>query len=330
MGYTKEISQIVLNKLINAEEIFNYFNTPLESHCNKIYLYYKNLIETNSDLYKIEPNYFYYNNKTTVNASAQIKGNSTLISINIGTINKLKNTFLDNEELVEKIFGEQTQKLNQVFIEKNSSVMEFMYYSAIIFLLNHEIAHLIQHNGELEKKLNELIEENKDFKIENHIYEVDSDIFASMKLTHDIYHVWQKFDDQFQTDEFLFDLISLAASAIGIFKLFNLNAKKEIYYREKSHPHVAIRYILIQEVIVDFISHMRKSKISNKFKDSMMSNSFSIIDSLNKYHKDTFFDNFAQTCIKNSEEIMKYGTFLITEISKNERCAYYKFKSIEK
>lgn len=330
MSYTKEISEIVQHKLISNDEIFNYSETPLESLCNNLYLYYKKLIENNSDLYNIDPNFFFYKNERTVNAKAYFKGKNTLISINIGTINKLKNTFLDDEELTENIFGEPIQKLNEILIEKNSSVMEFMYNSAIIFLINHEIGHLIQNNGEEDKSFDESIQDTEEFNIENHTYEVDSDIFASMKLTQDIYHVWQKFDDKYKTDGFLCDLISLATSAIGIFKFFNLNAENEIYYKEKSHPHVAIRYILIQENIVNYITHIRNSKISEEFKDSMMTNSFSIIDILNKFHKDSFFDNFTKICNQNSDEIFEYGMFLINEIAENEKCAYYKMKALEK
>lgn len=330
MSYTKEISDIVQNKLINNDEIFNYFETPLESLCDKLYLYYKKLIENNADLYNIDPNFFFYKNNVTVNASAYIIEKNTLISVNIGTINNLKNTFLDNEELTERIFGESIQKLNKILIENKSSVMEFMYCSSIIFLINHEIGHLIQNNGELEKKFNESIEDTEVFNIENHIYEVDSDIFASMKLTQDIHQVWQRFDDQYKTDEFLCDLISLATSAIGIFKLFNLNAEREIYYKEKSHPHVAIRYVLIQENIVNYISHILGSKISDEFKDSMMSNSLSIIEALNEFHKDSFFDDFTKICSENSEDITQYGMLLINEITKNERCAYFKMKALEK
>jgi hypothetical protein len=328
MSYTKEIFDIVQNKLINNDEIFNYIETPLESLCDKIYLYYKKLIENNSDLYNIDPNFFFYKNNITVNASAYIIEKNTLISINIGTINKLKNTFLDNEELTEKIFGESIQKLNKILIENKSSVMEFMYYSSIIFLINHEIGHLIQNNGELNKNFSESIEDTEVFNIENHIYEVDSDIFASLKLTQDIHQVWQRFDDQYKTDEFLCDLISLATSAIGIFKLFNLNAEREIYYKEKSHPHVAIRYILIQENIVNYISHIRGSKISDEFKNSMMSNSLSIIEALNEFHKDSFFDDFTKLCIENSEDVTQYGMLLLNEITKNERCAYFKMKAL--
>ena len=330
MNYKEEVAEIIQNKLINNDEIFNYYETPLENLCEKIYLYYKKLIENNSDLYNIDPNFFFYKNNTTVNASAYIKDKNTLISINIGTINQLKNTFLDNEEIIEKIFGETIQKLNKIFIKKNTSIMEYMYYSAIIFLINHEIGHLIQNNGELEKKFDESIQYSEEFNIENHIYEVDSDIFASMKLTQDIYETWQGFDDEYKVDRFLCDLISLATSAIGIFKLFNLNAEKEMYYKEKSHPHVAIRYILIHENIVNYISYIRGSKISDEFKDSMMANSFSIINSLNKFYKDSFFNNFKKLCIQNEEGITKYGTFLINEITKNERCAYYKMKALEK
>lgn len=328
MSYKKEIFEIVQRELINKDEIFDYFETPLESLCNKLYLYYKELIKNSSDLYNIETNFFFYKNNVTLNASAYIKKENTLISINIGTINKLKNTFLENEELTEEIFGESVQKLNQILNEKKTSVMEFMYYSSVIFLINHEIGHLIQNNG-VEKYLTESNKDDEEFNIENHIYEIDSDIFASMKLTQDIHQAWLKFDDEYKTLGFLCDLISLACSAIGIFKVFNHNAQKEIYYKEKSHPHVAIRYILIQENIVDYISHIRNSKISEELKDSMMSNSLSIMETLNKYHNDSFFDNFTKTCVENSKEISEYGMFLIDQITKNERCAYYKMKDLE-
>lgn len=329
MTYANETNKIVQNRIVNRDEIFNYLETPLEVHCDGIFLYYKKLIENNSDLYKIDPNFFFYNNKTTVNARAIIKGDNTIISINIGTINELKKTFLDNEELTDEIFGEPIQKLNEILIKKGSSIMNFMYNSAIVFLINHEIGHLIQNNEESDKNLNEAIEVKEEFNIENHIYEVDSDIFASMKLIQDIHQIWENFDSEYKTDGFLCDLISLAASAIGIFKLFNLNAQNKIYYNEKSHPHVAIRYIIIQEIMVDYISHIRGSKISERFKNSIMSNSLALIDILNKFKKDTFFKNFSNICNQNSNKITEYSAFLINEVSQNMRCAYCKMKKLE-
>lgn len=332
MSYKEEISVIIEKKLIVANEIFDYFETPLETICNKIYLYYKRLIENNSDLYNINPNFFFFKNNITVNASAYIKEKNTLTSINIGTIQKLKSTFLDNEKLTNEIFGESIQTINQILIDKKSSVMEFMYYSAIIFLINHEIGHLIQNNGESEKHINESFkeEEEGDFNIENHIYEVDSDIFASMKLTQDIHQIWLKFDDKYKTDSFLCDLISLASSAIGIFKLFNFNATKEIYYNEKSHPHVAVRFLIIQENIVNYISYIRKAEMPEEYNDKMMLNSFSLIQTLNKFHEDPFFDDFTKTVNQHSNELKEYAMYLTKEVAANEKCAYYKMKALEK
>lgn len=330
MSYKKETSEIIQNKIISSNRIFDYFETPLEELCNSLFLYYKKLIENNSDLYNIEPNFFFFNNNTNVNAWAQVKGSNTIISINIGTISELKKTFLDNDELLEKIFGKPVQKLNKILIEKKSSIMNFMYHSAIIFLINHEIGHLIQNNKQLEKRLNESIEDNQEFKIENHIYEVDSDVFASMKLSQDIHQIWENFDDVYKTDEFLCDLISLAVSAIGIFKLFNLDAEKGIYYKEKSHPHVAIRYIVIQETIIDYISHLRDSKISEELKNSTLSNSFDFIDILNRFHQDSFFEDFTTIVVKNSKEITEYSNFLLSQISENKNCSYYKFNNFKK
>jgi hypothetical protein len=331
MSYKEEISEIAERKLIDKSDIFDYFETPLETLCNKIFLYYKKLIENNSDLYNIEPNFFFFKNNININACAYIKGENTLTSINIGTIQKLKSTLLDNEEMANEVFGESIQTINQILVEKESSVMEFMYYSAIIFLMNHEIGHLIQNNEESEKHITESIEEfEDDFKLENHIFEVDSDIFASMKLTQDIYQVWIKFEEKYRTDEFLCDLISLASSAIGIFKLFNFNAEKEIYYKEKSHPHMTVRFMIIQGNIVDYISHIRKSEISEEYKDKMMLNSFALIETLNKFHKDSFFDDFTKTVNQHSDDIEEYGKYLIKEVATNEKCAYYKMKALEK
>ncbi|MEC4054036.1 hypothetical protein VSP10_14750 [Myroides odoratimimus] len=327
-SYIEETKKIIQNELIDNDEIFNYFETPLEANCDILYLYYKKLIENNSKRYNINLNYFFFKNDRTINATAYIKKNSTLISINIGTINKLKNTFLDNEILINEIFGEPIIELNKILNEQNTSVMEYMYYSALIFLINHEIGHLIQANC-TEKELTESNRDEVEFKIENHIYEVDADIFSSMKLTQDIHQAWLRFDSKYQTDEFLSVLISLACSAIGIFKIFNHNAEKNIYFKEKSHPHVAIRYILIQENIVNYISHIRNSQISEELKNATMSNTFSIIESLNKYHNDSFFENFTKICIENSKDISEYGSFLIDQITKNEECAYYKMKALE-
>jgi len=329
MTYHKEISVIKKKLLVEEAEIFDYHDTPLEKLCNPLFVYYKALIKNNSDIYKIDPNFFFFNNTRTVNAWAQATKGNTVISINIGTINGLKETFLDKDELTETIFGNPICQLVELFKDKNNSVMEFMYNSANIFLINHEIGHLIQNNEKSERRLSESIEEQKDFKVENHIYEVDSDVFSAMKLSQDIYQIWEGFDEAHNSFGFLFDLISLALAAIGIFKLFNLNAESEMYYKEKSHPHVAVRYTVIQEIMVDYIFHIHGSKASDDYKDRIMLNSLAIIEALNKYNKDSFFENFAKITIDNADEIEKYSKFLIQAITENENCAYYKLKRIK-
>lgn len=330
MTYNKEISEIIGNKLVDIDEIFNYHQTPLEYLCQPLFHYYKALIKNNSDIYNIDPNFFFFNNTRTINAWAQVKEKSTIVSINIGTINGLKETFLDNDKLTEEIFGSPIHQISELFKNKKSSVMEFMYNSANIFLINHEIGHLIQKNGETERRLNESIEELNDFKIQKHIFEVDSDVFSAMKLSQDIYRIWEGFDESYNSEGFLYDLISLALAAIGVFKLFNLNAESGIYYQEKSHPHVAVRYIIVMEVMVDFIFHINGSTPSDKYKDGIMTNSFEIIEALNKYRKDSFFDDFVRIVIDNSEEIEKYSKFLLSAISEEEKSAYCKLKAFKK
>jgi hypothetical protein len=326
MTYERETTKIVKEKIISSDRIFNYLETPLEVLCNSLFHYYKKLIENNSDIYNIDPNFFFFNNHTDVNAWAQVKGENSIVSINIGTINHLKTIFLDNEELIEEIFGENVQKLNKILIEEGSSIMNFMYYSAIIFLINHEIAHLIQNNQKLEFRLNESIEELENFNIDNHIYEVDADVFASQKVSQDIHRIWKRFGAEYRTDAFLSDLISLAVSAIGIFKLFNLNAEKGIYLREKSHPHVTVRYTIIAETFIDYTSHLRNREIPEGFKDLILSNSFDYIELLNVYTKDEFFEGFAALAVQHSEEIRTYSNYLLSQIGINENCVYYKFR----
>jgi hypothetical protein len=59
-AYKKETSELLQKELVIADSIFDYFETPLEKLCNSLFLYYKKLIDNNSDLYKIvEPNYFF-------------------------------------------------------------------------------------------------------------------------------------------------------------------------------------------------------------------------------------------------------------------------------
>ena len=327
MTYENEISEIIKNNLLSRDEIFDYRETPLEIHCNKLFLYYKTLIKNNSDIYNIEPNFFVFKNKTTVNASAVVKEGFTLVSINIGTIKELKETFLDNVKHTKEIFGESIQELDKFLVDKKSSVMDFMFNSACIFLLNHEIGHLIQNNDKLELNLNESNKDIGEFNIDKHIYEVDSDIFSAMKISQDIYRVWEDFDGKFKTDILLSNLISLASSAIGIFKLFNLNAEKGIYYKEKSHPHVSIRVTIIQEIMVNSISHLRGSTMSEEYKNITISNSLSIIERLNIYKGDSFFNDFVALTLKNSDKIEEYSKFLILEVGANENCSYYKLRN---
>jgi len=329
MTYSKEISEIIQNQLVDKGEIFIYHETPLEKLCNPLFHYYKTLIKNNSDIYGIEPNYFFFNNTRTINAWAQSKENCTIISVNIGTVNGLKETFLDNDNMTDRIFGSPIHQLSVLFKDKNSSVMEFMYNSANIFLINHEIGHLIQYNEDSERRLSESIEDVNDFNIQKYIFEVDSDVFSAMKLSQDIYQIWEDFDETYNSEGFLYDLISLALAAIGVFKLFNLNAESGIYYKEKSHPHVAVRYIIILEIMVDYVCHISGFTPSEEHKDRIMENSLALIQALNKYHKDSFFDDFARITIDNSEEIEKYSKFLLLAISDEKNSAYCKLKAFK-
>lgn len=327
-SYEKETDKIVKKNIASNDVIFNYFDTPLEILCDSFFLYYKRLIQNNSDIYNIDPNLFFFKNNININARAEIKNGYSIVSINSGTINNLKTLFLDNEDSIEEIFGNNVQLLNEILIKEKSSVMNFMYYSALIFLTNHEIAHLIQNNEKLDFRLNESIEENVDFNINKHIYEVDADVFASMKVSQDIHQIWKRFDDEYRTDSFLSDLITLAISAIGIFKLFNLNAERGIYLREKSHPHVTVRYTIITETFIDYTSHLRNRQIPEEFKDLILNNSFDYIELLNGFTEDEFFEDFATLAVQNSEEIMKYSNYLLGQIGINENCVYYKFRHL--
>lgn len=247
----KSYSQVVEefeNKPFSDEDyIFDYRDTPLEEEFNDIFQFYQETLRLNEH-YGISPNRIYFNTDYSVNARAAKTSDFYVISINMGTITELMKIFKNNTKFKESINGEMSL-VEGLF---DVSIQDLMYQVAIHYTFYHEMAHLIQNSELLQMGLYEYSENSVEFSAARHSLELDADEYSAISIAaHTVQYARNMFGDNISSDK-VERLLVLVCGAILLYILSFPTNKKDIYYKESSHPHPVIR---ITRIIITIIDH---------------------------------------------------------------------------
>lgn len=252
MNYANQIEHIksLLPNLdiVGEDELSLFENEAFAKMCQDFFVSEAKLLENRIDLKIL----FAFRNQQTFNASAIKYQRENIILINVGLINKI-------EKLVDKSVTYFCENINTIITGFNIPKERlFKFYKSLVisYIFYHEIGHLLQINYSDESgnySMKEEYDYKQTFNIKNHIYELDSDHFgiciASAMLL-----------DYFMDNKIVEQMLIMNLTALFLFLISNVflefsNFSEEIYYKEFSHPHPAIRIIECREQILNMINN---------------------------------------------------------------------------
>lgn len=235
------------------------------------------------------------------NARATVRKKHSIITFNIGLIEKLEHIINDSIELfLHENIASLTIQENEKLRLKGISNTCCIYY-----LFYHELAHVLQLFEANESSIFDLQEQysnEKPFEIQKHIYEFDADLFGSLMSTFKLIEKLKNIDNQFDIFPLFNSLTALLFTTGNIIIIFSRNLFEEIYYKANSHPHPLIRIIKCNEQILSFAS--KNLAIQNEFFEVTLQRNANMISQLEYSAK--FRVNYTELYKNNEEKIDDY------------------------
>lgn len=246
--YRRVIAEVSKSAGIDANEIFDFENSPSKDEFDQIFTFYQETLLSNGG-YGIEPSFLYFNTGFSANAQAKKAYNCYLISINMGMVVNLMNMFKGKFSLLEDTNNDDFVKFQTLL---DTPINELMYQNAFHFTFYHEMAHLIQNSEFLDGALHERVETSVEYSIQRHNLELDADEFSALCIgAHTIQYAQHMFGSSLDTDKVEKLLTIVCSSALMYLLSFGTNSD-DIYYEEKSHPHPIIRITRIVATTVHY------------------------------------------------------------------------------
>ena len=245
MKYSEIVEEFIAKPFYDKDEIFDYQDSPYAQEFDDTFNFYQQTLSENEH-FGIVPNRLYFNTKYSVNARAGKSDDYYLISINMGTIVTMLRTFKENSTL-SSVANDSFESLKKYL---DASIPEIMYQMAIHYTFYHEMAHLIQKSQLLSLGLYEHSGNSDDFTMEKHLLELDADEYSSISMAAHVTQYSQKiFLDDISADK-VEELFIVVCSAVLLYVLSFPTNKKELYFKETTHPHPVIRITRIITILV--------------------------------------------------------------------------------
>ncbi|MFH6603898.1 hypothetical protein ACEZ3G_10455 [Maribacter algicola] len=308
---------------LTEADIFNPEGSPMLVEILKSFDFYYKTLATESAHYGIAQHYILISSNTTKNASAGTIDEKYVIKLNVGLINWLISKFQLGTPINLNADLEALDKLNK---KLDISINEFYYQLASHFTFYHELGHLIQQSDFLNEGIQERSLNNQGgFNIEKHILEYDADCYSSLCLAN---HTVDYYERLFKDDldkEVIEALTILSGTVICQYLLTFVNDIENLYYRERSHPHPAIRLLYSLMTFCTYLKDAWNRKGVNIHFETIFMNVFYESINLEKDFLNT--DNSAkllEIIKKERPALLRYIGELQTEAHGREDLAIYK------
>lgn len=317
--YLLKTKELINNTDILKTDVFDYEWSPYRDEFDDMFSFYQNTLDRDSK-YGIAPSIFFFNNNLDVNAYAKkTLSEYYVISINKGTIGSLINMFVEKQESLSTILGEDFLNFEQSL---DTSINILMYQNAVHFTFYHEEAHLIQKSKLLESTIYEDTQENSNYSLEKHILEIDADEFSSLSIgSHIFQYAETTFGGKITTSQWEKLIIIACSSAFLYILSLNSNKNKNMYYYERSHPHPVIRITWIVHTIVGYcVRNFIKSDPRHNLKVNDVVNKtldFSKIISEHIY-QDSLISNYIEVFEKEGVRIFDY-LYKLEKLKQNDK-----------
>lgn len=224
-----------------------------------VFKFYRDTLKLNCD-YGIEPAFLFFINSDTLNAKATRSPNDEfLLGINRGTINWLIDNFKSNHRLITDnnilLFNNLTPYLD-------TPINNLMYQAGCHFTFYHEMAHLIQKSDYLNLSMEENPQPVEIFDLNRHLLEIDADTYSALCLGTHIMQYSEKIFGKNPSKLVVESLIILFSIPIILYLLSFSGNSLELYYRESTHPHPAIRLTNFIMVLTHYCNNVLDGKNS--------------------------------------------------------------------
>jgi hypothetical protein len=271
--------------------------------------------------FQLDNSFFYlYNSFNSINGFAFKKNGYLVCSITMGLYSRFQILFNENIDLL-KI--ERLDILNNINHKSDYPLENLMFHFAINSTFLHEYAHLIQFRSSKNSvKMSEDSNWNK-YKEIFHVKEIDADIFSALFSSSQLFqYIRDYLNDPTVQEVELF--ISLMLSAILIRILLSPNSKLEFYSKSCSHPHWAVRMLIIGNTLISQTEQLlfREYNIAIDTR-SIVLNSLALARKIsNKYIPEISTQNLGKIFEDNGNEIQNYYDYLFKQVKKYRNGAY--------
>lgn len=304
MNYPETIHYLTENTKMGFKDFFDYERKSGEDYFEKMFTFYSGSLLKNKK-YGANPSFVAFCDKEDVYAKAKKSNKHYIILFDKKLILKLyewHNSYID----FTKIKGLEEFKLIE---EKINFRLGTLLEQAILhFTFYHEFAHLIQFASEDSFEREEKLSGTCDFKPDEHIEELDADIFSGIHIATHIFQFIRNYVKENLKGDELNEFIAITIGGVMAYILSLPMCKDEFYTKESSHPHNSIRVNNISKVILDqFKNILTEKKIEISINESYIyGRSFMIMrELLNHFGLTEIFKKF------NLD--MKYNSFLMQE-----------------
>ncbi|MDY0143743.1 MAG: hypothetical protein RBR97_17800 [Bacteroidales bacterium] len=264
--YTQKIEELIKLTKTKKEDIFLFDNSIYKNEFENVFSFYQEALERNK-IYGIDKSYFFFNNYKSINAKARKENDVYYVSVNMGTIVHLINMYLEKDNLLDENKHKAIIEFEKLL---DTSIQNLMYQNVVHFTFYHELAHLIQNSEFLLSSLNEIVDNESKFNIENHILELDADEFSALCIGAHLFDYADRiFGKKYNAKHFEILITILGSSIFLYLNKFQSNTAV-IYYKEFIHPHPMIRITNIMFTLTRYCSSLlvhKGIKVSMSEKD---------------------------------------------------------------
>lgn len=256
-NYDEHIARLIQQEHTIYESVFFYDGVPLEQHYSDYFQFCQENMDTMNLQHQIRPASVYFNWKRTIGARAMKKNGYYSVSINTGTIHAFHELFREHFTIDRHIPEGELLNLNE------TPLQYVMYQVAVLFLYYHELAHLIQMSDEDRCDFNEdfpLNEPVAGYSREQHLREMDADLFAAQYICDHILH-WVR-DHPTPSAIDLRNYTTAAIAALFALFLKSQGRPQPLYFEEHAHPHLMIRITYVQDYIIRRLGEIKPQHIA--------------------------------------------------------------------
>jgi len=246
IDYNISLSVITKFNLDDSEQPYNFIGGNIVDYVQPLYNFYQGILINHPEP-NINKAIFYFVLSENLDAFAASDANGyKIIGITIGAFTQLRGMFMNGP-----ILDDHRLKGFLDVQEKSSELLQvLMYQTCEHFIFYHELGHLIQGNVSGKVKFTENVTVNKGTVMNDHMSEVDADMYATNFIAQ---HIFQYISSNCQTmsSHEIEYIIAISSAALFILFLSFPGADQGVYYEESTHPHSIIRIVLVVSSIID-------------------------------------------------------------------------------